>query len=271
MVILKQKNKNKFIKGGFRRFRTPSVFGSGAKLTASEKPKKQMNFVKVKYLFYVGIVASVLWLVFFSAYFKIKDVMIEGNKLVPSDAINKYIAADSNIFRFSLSKTRELVLSENAEIRDLQIYRGIPNAIKVVVLEEDPKIIWQTGDKKYLIGAKGKVAKEIEEVGDYPLVVDKQNIPVVLGEKIVSPNFIAFLININNKFFDITNLNINHFEIEETTFDLNVYTDAGLYIKFDTIRSSAKQLDNLKQVLVTKRPDIHEYVDLRIDGWGYYK
>jgi hypothetical protein len=37
------------------------------------------------------------------------------------------------------------------------------------------------------------------------------------------------------------------------------------------MRSSGKQLENLKKVLVEKRPDIKEYIDLRIDGWAYYK
>jgi len=37
------------------------------------------------------------------------------------------------------------------------------------------------------------------------------------------------------------------------------------------MRSSAKQLNNLKEVLVQKRNDIKEYIDLRIDGWAYYK
>ena len=69
----------------------------------------------------------------------------------------------------------------------------------------------------------------------------------------------------------MTNIKPTHFEVVETTFDVNLHTEAGFYVKFNTMRASAKQLDNLKKVLVKKREEVHEYVDLRIDGWAYYK
>ena len=119
----------------------------------------------------------------------------------------------------------------------------------------------------------GSGYKKLEETETYtsPLISDSKNLPVSLGASIVSPNFIAFVTNINDKFFETTNIKPTYFEIPQTTFDLYLYTEAGFYVKFNTMRSSSKQLENLKKVLVEKRDGVKEYVDLRIDGWAYYK
>jgi cell division septal protein FtsQ len=172
-----------------------------------------------------------------------------------------------------VSKARKEIIKNNPEIANVEIYRGLPDAIKIVVLEHDGKLVWQSGDSSYLISSQGYVAKKIEagESFDFPKIVDKKSIPVELGSSIISPSFVAFVTNIYSQFYSVTNIKPTNFEIDQTTFDINLYTEAGFYVKFNSLRSSAKQLDNLKQVLVAKRDQIHEYVDLRIDGWAYYK
>jgi cell division septal protein FtsQ len=271
--LFKRKKQKKFIQGGFRQYRTPSVFSGSKKLEPKKIGRPALTFSQFKKIVLASIVISSIWLFFFSSYFSIKDVFVEGNQLVSKGVIAAYASTGDNIFRFKINDTKNKLLTEHPEIKDVLIYKGIPNAIKIVVLEEDPKVVWQTNDKKYLISSQGKVAKEIptDEFKDLPLIMDKKNIAVVPGQKLVSPNFIAFLQNINNQFFDQTNIKINHFEVQDTTFDLNIYTEAGFFVKLNTMRSSTKQLENLKTILITKRQDIHEYVDLRINGWGYYK
>jgi hypothetical protein len=133
--------------------------------------------------------------------------------------------------------------------------------------------VWQAGEDKYLVSTQGEVMRKItsEDTAKLPLIVDKKSIQVKAGDKIVSPNFIAFISNLNDGFFTTVNIKPTYFEVLETTFDVNLYTEAGFYIKLNSLRSSKKQLESLKTVLVEKRQDIHEYVDLRIDGWAYYK
>lgn len=266
----RRKNNQNFLRGGYKQYRRPSVFGGKEK-----KPKKEYKIPKInlKVFIYLILIVVALYYVFISGKFAIKEVMIEGNKFVSSDKILPYVQKGSNILFFNSKKLKEQILAENPQIQDVQIIRGIPDAVKIVVLEHENKIIWQTGGSKYLVSTQGEVTKKIEE-GDtftYPLVNDSKNLPVNLGTSIVSPNFIAFIININDKFFEATNIKPTYFEVPQTTFDLYLFTEAGFYVKFNSMRSSGKQLENLKKVLVEKRPDIKEYVDLRIDGWAYYK
>lgn len=266
--------KNNFKTGGFKRYRTPSVFGSSKKLQKLEnKPKVYLKLPSLKLSTYSALIVTLIWLCFFSSYFKVRDVFVEGNNLVSAETLTSFAPKGKNIFLFNMQSTKKEILRLNPEIREVMIYKGLPNAIKLVVLEEDPKLIWQTGDSKFLVSASGKIAKKISDdsFNDLPILTDKQNIAVDLGQKVISPNFIAFIGNLEKNFYDTVNLNITKYEIEETTFDLNVYTEAGFFVKMNTLRSSGQQMENLKTVLVSKRADIHEYVDLRIDGWGYYK
>lgn len=256
--------------GGYRKFRRPSIF-KGTEI----KQKKEFKLPKIPFktlLWFVVILVAIYYL-FFSGKFLVKDIIVEGNKMVPAEKISSVISKRQNILLFSISKTKKEILKDNPEIKNIEIYRGIPNAVKIVVLEHEGKMLWQSGDSVYLISSQGAVAKKLEsgETFDLPKVVDKRAVPVEIGSSLLSSNFVAFIANIQGQFFNTVNIKPTYFEVDETTFDVNLYTEAGFYVKFNSLRSSAKQLDNLKQVLIAKRDAIHEYVDLRIDGWAYYK
>lgn len=252
-----------------RRYRAPQSFNRIVK-----KENKIMfpkwGFKIFFYFIFLGLLGYVL---FFSSWFKVKEVMVEGNSLLSKGMVVESIPTGQNIFLFDIGKTRSDLIKKFPEIKSVEIYRGIPNAIKVVILERDGKITWQSGENIYLVSDQGEVVRKIagEEGAGLVKVIDKTNLPVVPGTQLVSPNFIAFVTNISSSFYDMVNIKPLDFEVGETTFDVNLKTDAGIYVKFNTLRSSKKQLENLKTVLVSKRQDIKEYVDIRVDGWAYYK
>ena len=258
--------------GGYKQYRSPLVFGSRRK-----KPKKEIALPKIqigwKYVLYLIILVAVIYFVFFSKKLAINEVIVEGNKTVTVEKLSSYIKRGSNILFFNSNSTRKKILTENPQIKDVEILRGIPDTVKIVVLEHENKLIWQSSGTNYLVSTQGKVTKKVEdgETFNYPVLVDAKNVPVTISKNIVSPNFVAFTTNVFDKFFDATNIKPTTFVVPETTFDLYLNTEAGFYVKLNTMRSSGKQLENLKKVLVEKRQDIHEYVDLRIDGWAYYK
>lgn len=238
-----------------------------------EKTGITFSYSSIKYTFYILCLAALIYLFFLSPLFAVSEVIVEGVANVSKDELSNTIPKGKNIFLLKSRLLEEGILAGFPEIESVQIYRGIPNAIKIVVSERDSKLVWQSGEHKYLISSRGEITKEtgLSTTSELPLVVDKQNIPVVLGSQLVSPNFVAFVNNIYSTFFTEINIKSLNFEVSETTFDINLITDAGFYVKLNTMRSSKKQLENLKLVLDAKRQDIHEYVDLRVDGWAYYK
>lgn len=250
-----------------------SLIFSGNKFKSKPKvDKKQFNKIW-RILLILIIIFSLFYFVFCSEYFRINEIIVQGNNLVSEENIIQFVPHNSNMFLFSSSKVKKNILYNNPEIKNIEIFRGIPNALKIVVLEHDNKVIWESGGNQYLLSSQGRVTKKINqgESFPYPRVVDSKNIPVELGLNIVSPSFVSFIVNVNNNLLDVSNLSPSYFQVTETTFDVDLYTNSGIYIKLNTMRSSAKQLDNLKKVLVSKKSEIKEYVDLRIDGLAYYK
>ena len=265
-----QKQNTKVIYGGYKQFRNPRDF-AGKKTTE----KKERHFPWHLWKLFLTIILLIIFIgwIFISEEFHIKEIIIDGNSNVSSERLQSYFHKNQNIFLFSSKDLKRNILAENTEIKDLQIIRGIPDTVKIIVLEHDNKLVWQSNGERFLVSIQGKVTKKIEptETNNFPIVIDNQNLRVTLGDKIVSPSFVSFINNISNDFFNYTNIKPTTFSVNETTFDVNLATEAGFYVKFDTMRSSTKQLENLKKVLVAKRSEIKEYVDLRVDGWAYYK
>lgn len=224
----------------------------------------------------VGLILLILlliWLFFYSKYFRIKEIIIEGNSMIPSEQISKSVSKGDNIFRFNITSAKSKIIAGSPIIEDVTIYRGIPDALKVVVLERKPQVVWQSAGSYYLIDDAGIVDKQItaEEYTNLIHISDQKNMPVSTGKQLLSAGFIDFVNTINSKFFETTNIHPTGFYIAETTFDVYVQTDGGFYVKFDTTRLVDKQLGDLKDIIVAYRPNIHEYVDIRINGWAYYK
>jgi cell division septal protein FtsQ len=266
----KRKTRQNFSLGGYKKYRKTLVFR-----TRPTKPKKEFVFPRIpfKLIALICVVILAVYYLFLSGKFAVREVIVEGNKMVPTEKVQASIPKGKNILYLNVKKTKKDILENNPEIKNLEIYRGLPDAVKVVVLEHEGKMLWRNDSGTYLISSHGQVAKRLYdgEAYDFPIVIDKKNIPVEVGSNLLSPSFIAFINNIYGQFFNATNIKPLTFEVDETTFDVNLMTEAGFYVKLNSLRSSQKQLENLKKVLVEKRDLVHEYVDLRIDGWAYFK
>jgi len=238
--------------------------------------KKSLNPIPL-FMFVLFLVAvfALVYFILFSAFFRVKDVFIEGNQLVEKNRIENLIPKGENIFLLNRDELSQKIIKNIPEIRDVQIYKGIPNALKIVILEHSQSIVWTSNGRNYLISSEGYAYRDAtDQMANYsslPRVEDSSNVKITPGEKIVSPSFVAFIQNIYSSFFDTVNIQPDYFSIAETTFDVNLKTKAGFVVKFDSLRSSKKQLDDLKKILMEKRDQINEYVDLRIDGWAYYR
>lgn len=262
------KNRQAFLGSG--RYKSPKIYSA-----PKNRDKRNFKFTPLLFKIILAclVVISLIYYFLFSSQFKIKTVIVEGNNLLKTEDLISSLPKDQNVFLFSISKNEKYLTKKFPEIKQVEIYKGIPDALKIVIVEREGKVVWQTGTERYLISSQGEVAKKLlpDEESKLPLIVDTKALPVDLGLPLVSPNFIAFITNIDTNLFNEVNIKPVNYEVAETTFDVNLITDAGFYVKLNSLRSSKKQLDNLKQVLMAKRPEIREYIDLRIDGWAYYK
>jgi len=255
-----------------KQFRNPKIY--------SVTPRNGHDFnvspISLKVFFVLIIISAVIWFIFFSSFFKIKNIDIQGslNEEVKTE-INKYYG--QNILTFVLGNKDIELAKRQSSIETLEIKRGLPDTLKVKVNVRIPVLGWKTQDKIYLIDKNGVIFQlsdgNTNGADNKPVSVveDTKNIVVIDGVKIVTPEFVTFVSTFVANVKTEQNIQITSMTISDTTFQVEAQTDQGFKIIFSTIDSLDNQIKALAKALETKRGDIHEYADLRIVGRVYYK
>ncbi len=251
------------------------------KIIVAEEEKKA-SFKFNKKIFYLILTLVILMFlvygIFFSAFFEVKNIDLKGTNLVDGEKVKKVVQFalndENNIFLYDSPMISKKIKENFPLISEVTIQKGIPDTIRVLVNERKPVIVWQTGDKKYLVDKEGLsyLGADANNSKDLPVIIDSQSIPVKLSDKVASRNFIDFVRETIEKITPRTGLKIKELKINDTTFDLVVVTSDGFIVLFDTTRSSETELDDLHRVMShLSRAKPKEYIDLRVEGWAYYK
>jgi hypothetical protein len=106
-----------------------------------------------------------------------------------------------------------------------------------------------------------------------PVVIDGSSIPVKVGDRVVSRDFVDFVLKLNDYFKD-NKIEVEQIFVTETTSELNVKLKDGYVIKFNTSDPADSQIKSLAATLAliksqNKKPS--EYIDLRVTGKAFYK
>jgi len=238
-------------------------------LYPTPRPKKERHFpwFLVRWVFLLGLFFGLVYLLFLSPLFTIEKIVMteEANEIegLVSQVKGKNLWL---IDKHSL-QTR---LAQKPEVQSVRIKRRPPHTLLIELTLRPEGIVWESQGKKYLLDNRGVAIKEIAK-SQLPQVVDLRNVPVELNQQVVNPLFVYFVKNLNLKFTPKTGLPLKALTVAgETTFDLVVQTE-GFSIIFDTQGDLDQQLENLVRVYQAKKDEIHEYIDLRIEGRVYYK
>lgn len=236
--------------------------------TPRDKKTFKFPWKMVRFFLFLVFVAALVYLLFYSPYFSIQDIRVEGTKNQEIQNTASLVKG-KNLWLFDKKKLEEDLL-KYAEISQVQIKRWPLKTLKIKIVEKAEGIVWQTGEKKYLLDIQGVVTRVVEE-SNLPAVNDLKNAPVEIGKPVVTPLFVNFVKNLNLKFTPKTGLPLNEISVPaETTFEIIVKTERFKVI-FDTQGDLDAQLDNLTRVYQVKKDEIKEYMDLRIEGRVYYK
>lgn len=221
-----------------------------------------------------AIIAALLavlagWLLFFSPYFRVKDILIEGEVSTDTkQAIENF--RGRNIFAIGGRRAERDLQTKQPWIKSIKIIRGIPDTVRVRVIERDAVIAWLSQDKLYHIDKEGVVSKQVGET-KLMVVSDSRNLPAALGQKVASADFIVFVEDLRKIMAPTIGIKPTGVEISDTTFSLTVATDRDFKIKLTTMRPLQRQLDDFAAFYKDKSSDITEYADMRVEGAVYYK
>lgn len=253
-------------------YRNPKVFNKRYQ-RPSEAPKFHFTRKGIENTLIILGVLVLVYFIFYSKYFKIKDVIVEGNQTILTDDLISSVPVGANLLTLRTGPIKNDLKNKYPQIKDIAFFKGIPDAIKIQIVEREATLIWQTSGHRYLVDPEGVVNRQLssEEVTSLPIVSDSRNRLVQANDYLVTADFINFVTYMNTNFFEVTNIKLTSMSIDETTYDLVATTDANIKIFFDTTKNPTNQLENLKKILVNYRDKITEYIDLRVEGWGYYK
>lgn len=251
------------------KFQNPKVYNPSYTVE-----KKKFSRIYIYILLILVLACGLIYFLFYSSFFQIKNIVIENSDNLEISKIFQQLNGH-NIFHLNASKTQDEIAQKYPEVKGAKIIRGLPDTLRIQFQERTPKIVWQTQQKIYLLDRNGVVYKE-SQPGDkdqagLAVIKDNNNIEVSLGEKVLSDNFIDFIIEVSSMFNQATGFTINHFEINETLFQVNVITDQNIKIIFDTTRPTSSQLEDLKLFLKDHQSEVIEYIDVRIEGRVYFK
>ncbi|MDD5341491.1 MAG: FtsQ-type POTRA domain-containing protein [Patescibacteria group bacterium] len=292
---------------GQRRFRV------NRKLRARRPFRIKANFLKFTFF---NIINSVLLLVIifgvyfflFSGFYKISNIEIQGNQIISTDDIlditNNYLSgrtllifSNKNIFIFSKNELKRRI-GEYVLLNDLKIDRVLPNTIKIELQEKEAAIKWITNDQEYLVDKNGIVIKKFyklvmpkifqlntnsqpdetkETIPDSFLkVLNTSNQNINLGDKVLLPENVDFIFQLQEKFSQKDYLKIKNITVPNNMPKfITANLDSGWYIMLNLSDTADNQYNRLELLIdeKIKRSNLNrlDYVDLRLGESVYYK
>ena len=247
-------------------FRRPEIIHK----TKKEKQKFHLNLKPLKNIFYILILVIVVYEIIFSPIFKVKKVEINGVKSVEiSDYLNQHLLG-RNILLMRTGKFLRNTEGQFPVLSEMQLVRGLPDTIKIDVLERNQSMIICNSSECFEVDNRGYAFQKVDKPQDKVVLTDEKNMAIKEGDRVVSDSFIFFFLNALDEFKKL-NLNITSAQIDETTFKVTFVTSEGWSIVTDSSYSLTNQIDATRQIIEKNRSDIHEYIDVRVEGVGYIK
>jgi len=158
-------------------------------------------------------------------------------------------------------------------LRTVSVGRRWFHTVVVTATLKQPTLGWVTGDQTYLLDKTGTVIGNFPGGSVLPVVTDQSNLPVNVGQQVAPEQFISF-VSLLVPALAADGYVVKGLSISDSTFDLTVSTNKGYNLIFDTSRTVASEISDLKAVQVlmaSQKATPAKYVDLRVVGRAYWE
>lgn len=140
------------------------------------KIKKNINSSNIVIIFSILLImVIILYTCLNSSMFNSKNIVIEGNKYVDENYIEKVLEFknDKNIFRYNMNNMEKILL-DNKYIESVNIKRLFPDTIKISIIEKEIYAVLSNNNEYCYIDNKGNFIDKIN-------IDDKDNNIVVIN------------------------------------------------------------------------------------------
>jgi cell division septal protein FtsQ len=251
----------------------------------------------------VLLFGGVIYAIFFTPILAVKDIAVEGNKVVNSDDIRGVIVSvteqkifrifNNNILLISPADMENAIMDRFANIESVKVEKKFPQAVKVAIKEKPADIAWCNKIKVEKVKVEKNVSGEdilaseipqcylsdeegviYEKIGDN---VAAESIKVFrdesieIGDKISDESLKNFIRKIFYNFNSKTGLDLSYLYIlPSASRELHLVTGGGWKIYFDLNRGADEQISDLSAFIKdelkknnNKSMD-YDYIDLRV-------
>lgn len=255
------------------------------KIKKRRKIKRKKQFWKNKMfwlLVFIFLAVDGLFYAFiFSEVFQIKEIKINENNIVASQALEEIIESGitkkivfptKTMFLADLRTIEKEILHKFPKIKTAEIKRQFPNTLILSVEARQSFMVFcDNNNQCFNVDEHGIAFKEnTEEIGSAIYLSDKN---ISLGEKIISKEYLKSIKEIQKNLVQDLKIGIKEFSLLENR--LNVKTSNGYYIYFDLDKNVLDQIFNLNQILKEKiseqQTENLQYIDLRFGNRVFYK
>jgi cell division protein FtsQ len=225
-----------------------------------------------------------IYFLFFSDFFQIKEIVISGQNRVKREEIEKVIKENlekkffvfkgNNIFFANLDQVKNEILKKFPQIEELEFKRKIPDKLLVNVREKKEVALFFQNEKTFLLDENGIIFEEATpEVQLLKIESFINRGELVLGEKVIEKETLTKILEIEKKLKD---LNISLEKVSIISEDnLHFKTKEDWEIFIDPQKDTDWQITKLKVALENAIPKERigdlEYIDLRFGNFAYPK
>lgn len=235
----------------------------------------------------LALAGGIIYFVFFSNFFQIKEINIIGTKKLSADSIRSL--TEENIKRkFLFFDTKSILLVKEEEIisklskhfpqiEEIDVKNQYPDILILEIKEREGIGCFCQDSSCFLLDRKGIIFEEITAACPLNLVVrNPQDTWSNLSEKVIEDNLLEQIQKINNRLRENLQINIAEFDVSDISNEkLIVKTSDNWEIYFNPTGDIDWQLTKLAQVLEKEIPPEKrgnlEYIDLRFGNFAPYK
>lgn len=228
-------------------------------------------------------VFMLVWLVFGTETFVVQAITIVDAR--PSTAEQARAAVAETLGRNILFLPTDVfegkILRALPHVRTVHIVRKLPDTLKVIIQEKEPRALLLAGGKYYFVDEGGRAYEEarLDTLPGVVLPTIKVNDPaaaVSIGTRVVEESFIQFIALPQEQLPHVAGAEVVEIRIPSLAArEVHFYLNNNWQIRFDSTRLAERQLAILRQLLEqTIAPEEKSrllYVDLRIPNRVYYK
>lgn len=228
------------------------------------KKKSILRIFRSRYFWLAFLIlvalGAVVYAVFLSSFFQIKEIKISGNKTITTEEIVSSFG-QGNVFLVNTKEISREILEKFPKIANVSIKRELPDILSVQIEERKPVAVFSQDGDYFFIDKEGVIFEKTPEKPSEMLIIK--------GEKeLIQKERLEKILKINSKLKDDFRIPFEEILIVSEG-RLNVKTLEGWEIYFNPEGNLDWQLEELAVLLKEKIPSGErgnlEYVDLRFD------